>query len=365
MASQKLMILFYDMGLGGIQKKIIDISRYISEKHPKISIVICLIEKKGAFLNEVPKNVTVESPPFLLGRLNFLWLIIWLAWQNFKHNPHVILSYSSFSSIRLILSQKIIFWKKTPIIIGEDITTSIHTLRTEKEPKKCFDDIKKYYPLASKILVQTIAQKRDLEQIIGRKYSSKIIVSPNWLPLSFPSKNTQTLSRHTDIIFIGRIDQQKNLSRFVKIISLLTKDFPNIKVKIVGDGFQFEDIKSLVKKQKLQNNISLYHFTDNPSKFYLDSKIFLLTSDYEGFPLTIMEAISCGCYPIINNLQEIKPFFKDYSKEFTFNNNLEAVKLIKKALLFPHQSHLSFYQQKIAKDQLGLIAKYVDLTLYT
>lgn len=362
--TKKLVIIFHDMALGGIQRKIIDIIDFVQKKYPDFKITICLRRSKGIFLEKIPANVSVVSPSldFHLAHFDTVWFSLWMIYAMFKINPTHILSFMDLCSIASLNALKIIFWRK-PIkfIIGEDILTSKFIQTENKVPQIRLKLIKLFYPKADKILVQTKVQKHDLIKILGKKNSSKIIVSPNWLPLDFPPKLSSNKKRPVDILFVGRLEPQKNLPKLISIVKQVSKKFPNLKVKIIGSGSQLIKIKKIIKKQNLNRTISILPATLHPEKFYQTSKIFLLTSDFEGFPLTLMEAISCGCYPILNNIPEVKQFFDKNSKQIIFDQNKTAAKLINNILSDKEQTTcLSYYQQKIIKFQNQNISKYIS-----
>ena len=353
-------IVFNDMGLGGIQRKIIDIISYTQNNYPNTSVILCLQRRKGIFLKQIPKNVTIINPPFETPRFNNLWFIFWLVFVFHKYHPTHILSFMDLSSIPSLIALKFLPLQKPKLTIGEDILTSKYVY-IESFPKIRLKLIKKFYPQANSILVQTPIQKNDLHQIIGN--SNNVVVSPNWLPLAFPPKNTDKSKKDIDILFIGRIESQKNLQKFVQIIKMVSLDFPKIKAVIVGQGSESKAIKSLINKLELQKNIKIYPITSNPQKFYLRSKIFLLTSDYEGFPLTLLEAISCGCYPIINNIPEIRKFFDRQPDNFIFNNTAQATKKITTQIPNTNYEQLKYYQDKIIKSQSENISLFVKKCL--
>jgi len=100
-----------------------------------------------------------------------------------------------------------------------------------------------------------------------------------------------------DLIFVGRLNYQKNLPLLVESVRLLSEEYPKIRVCIVGGGVEQKNIQRLVEKYGLNGN---FHFTgelrDKKKVFehMKSSRIFVLPSRLEGFPLTIVEANACG-----------------------------------------------------------------------
>ena len=204
-------------------------------------------------------------------------------------------------------------------------------------------------------------QKIDLENIIFKSLpNKKIVISPNWLPLDFPPPQIISQKyRHIDILFVGRIDDQKNLPLFLKIVSLVKKDLSNIVVKIVGDGNDKVKVKKLINKLSLENNIEIIKPTLNTTHYYSNSKIFLLTSNYEGFPLTLLEAISCGCLPVVRDIPEISQFFNTNRSKIIFNNSAEASKIIINLIKDHNPAYLKPYLKIILKNQQKHISDYI------
>lgn len=115
-----------------------------------------------------------------------------------------------------------------------------------------------------------------------------------------------------DIIFVGRLTYQKNPHLVIKSINLLKKKFPKIKACLIGDGEERVEIEKLIKKLNLEKNIEIKGKINDRKEIFRNlkaSKIFVLPSRLEGFPLTIIEANACGI-PVIttktewNNVEE-------------------------------------------------------------
>jgi len=357
---QKLIIIFYDLDLGGIQKKIIDLVNYLNQKYPQIQVTLLLQHKRGIFLNQVPKNISIITPLFH-HKPDFIFFTLWLIKQFFKLNPNTLLTFMDNSANASIIASKLIFWHHPKIIIGEDILTS-KQISKESYSKIRFKLIKKLYPKADKILVQTLIQKKDLSKVIGNQFSSKIEVSPNWLPLEYSIQKPKK-QKNIDILFVGRFDSQKNLPEFLKIITMIYKNQRKINVYMIGNGPEIKKIKKESKTLKLP--IRFIKSTPNVKQFYNRTKIFLLTSNYEGFPLTILEALSCECFPVIKNIKETSLFFDKYSSNIIYKNPTQAVKLINNYLKSPlsFSKIITYYQNKVTFQQKQNFIKYINFIL--
>lgn len=102
-----------------------------------------------------------------------------------------------------------------------------------------------------------------------------------------------------DAIFLGRIAYPKNPQRLIRIARLVVREMSDFKLAIVGSGDQLEEIKSLAREYGIQNNIDFKGFMSNPYKILCDSKVLIMTSDWEGTPMVALEAMAIGI-PIVS-----------------------------------------------------------------
>ena len=112
--------------------------------------------------------------------------------------------------------------------------------------------------------------------------------------------------KKNEVLLVGRFDEvSKRISYSIKSWGLI--DHKNWKFKIVGFGKDEMLYQNLVKDLQIKN-IS-FEGKQNPIKYYADAKIFLMTSLFEGWPMTLLEALQMGCVPVVmdsfGSLQEI------------------------------------------------------------
>jgi len=122
-----------------------------------------------------------------------------------------------------------------------------------------------------------------------------------------------------DLIYVGRLNYQKNLELLINSINLIKKQTPNIKICIIGDGEEKNKLINLTKELSLTKNFEFKgEIKDKQKVFQLlkSSKIFVLPSRLEGFPLTIIEANAAGL-PIITTRTK----YNNTSEYITNNEN--------------------------------------------
>lgn len=101
---------------------------------------------------------------------------------------------------------------------------------------------------------------------------------------------------NNNILWVGRFSKEKNPVEAIKIIKKVNETIPDIKLLMVGKGE--ENIMETVKKEIVENHlervVELCGFHKDVTPFYKNSSIFLSTSMYEGFPITVAEYQSFG-----------------------------------------------------------------------
>lgn len=105
---------------------------------------------------------------------------------------------------------------------------------------------------------------------------------------------------------VARFRPQKRVDRWVEAASVIHKKNPNIKFLMVGDGPDDEMLRKKIGQHNLTGIIELPGKLTDTYSAYKKIDIFLLTSDFEGLPLALLEAMSCGCIPVVSNVGGIK-----------------------------------------------------------
>lgn len=106
-----------------------------------------------------------------------------------------------------------------------------------------------------------------------------------------------SLEKDNLALFVGRIDENKSVSRIIDVWNMLKSCNSEWTLRIIGDGAQLQNVKRKVSTYKLCN-VEFLGFQD-PLTSYKKAKILFLTSDFEGVPLVVMEAMNNSCVPIV------------------------------------------------------------------
>jgi glycosyltransferase involved in cell wall biosynthesis len=111
--------------------------------------------------------------------------------------------------------------------------------------------------------------------------------------LSFEPQEISTCTEKR-VIAVGRLDFQKKFDRLVEIWALVNKECPEWRLDIFGQGPDKESLLKQIHSLGLNKVITIYPPTKKIGEEYQKSSVFVMTSTYEGLPMTLLEAISYG-----------------------------------------------------------------------
>ena len=107
-------------------------------------------------------------------------------------------------------------------------------------------------------------------------------------------------NQNCDLIFVGRLVEQKNPQRFIRLVALLKeKGFTDVKAWMLGSGELEAECRQLIESCSLQNNVELKGFQKNPYPYISHARLLCMTSRWEGFGLVLLEANILGV-PVIS-----------------------------------------------------------------
>ncbi|NCB48033.1 MAG: glycosyltransferase [Clostridia bacterium] len=190
------------------------------------------------------------------------------------------------------------------------------------------------------------------KQVEKKSVILKNVISANELE----SKVKQDLKHYkNDVIFLGRLSEPKNPLYLLEILKLAVEKNKVLNCSIIGDGELRQQCEEFIKINKLEKNIKLYGFLSNPYKILKDSKVMLMSSEYEGTPMCALESIALGV-PIVSTATDgLVDLIKIGKTGYIYKSKEEAVKYIFKILKNP---------SKYKKDCLTYSKKINNLNRY-
>lgn len=136
------------------------------------------------------------------------------------------------------------------------------------------------------------------KRFLPAKFHNKItsIVNPNTFAIDYkPDLN----KKENMVLWIGRMyNAQKNATGFIDIWREFSSKHPDWKAVMLGDGIDMKTIKQYAESRGVEN-LKIMGNVNNIDDYYKKASILCMTSTYEGWPMTLNEAMSFGCVPVI------------------------------------------------------------------
>lgn len=251
------------------------------------------------------KNMRIN----FINKYDFYYVSLIGSIKNNLANEHI--NYIGVKSINLVELNKVIKNIKPDIIHAHDFTTSVICSLVSPQNITLISHIHNNPPFIKSCNIRSL-----LYLLTVKRYSKILCVSKSiqdeyfFMPKGFLKKikvvknpmdfnqinlkidKNSNSSRSYDLIFIGRLCEQKNPLKFIQIVSNLVEKKQNLKVAIIGDGELAEEVMTEIEKKHLNEIIEYMGFLENPYNILLNSKILCMTSTWEGFGLVAFEALS-------------------------------------------------------------------------
>ena len=136
------------------------------------------------------------------------------------------------------------------------------------------------------------------ECFTGIKQHPKLIVQQNPITINTDNCDVDISAKSNEIVYVGRINHyQKRISRVIETWALIENEHPEWCLKIVGDGEDRSAVENLCTMLGLQR--VYFEGFQRPIEYYKRASILMLTSEYEGFGLVLVEGMSLGVIPVV------------------------------------------------------------------
>lgn len=197
-------------------------------------------------------------------------------------------------------------------------------------------NLEMYFPkssFAANYLYQKPTKLVCVSEAIEKKVADKFHlknVSTIYNPIVFPERIAQKPEGIPDnyILFFGRLEEEiKNFTLLLNTFSISKVYEKGIKLLIIGDGSDKDYILSKIKELQLQDFVQILPFQKNITLYIQYAKCSILTSRFEGFPMSIVESLAAGT-PVISVDCETGPreiIQNNYNGLLVENHNLNAL----------------------------------------
>lgn len=284
----KIIYLTASLGSGGAERVVSLLANKMVERGHQVEI-ICLKFNDVYYQTDSRVKVTLAMQQ----TQNRLTEVFWLRKYLKKQNPDVVIPFTEGVYCFTILS-----------LLG----TGIPIIASERLDPAAMSPIRKVLkrlllPYADWLVVQTQSIKEYFPESIQKKTS--IIYNPvneESLSPALPLRE----GRQNRIISVGRLYPQKNQAMMIRAFAKVADEFSDWQLIIFGEGPLRAELEFLVSSFKLQDRVLLPGRTEYVIEELRKSKIFCMSSDYEGMSNSMIEAICVGLPIVTTDVSGVK-----------------------------------------------------------
>lgn len=138
-------------------------------------------------------------------------------------------------------------------------------------------------------------QNREQEEFFPESYRSRMYIVPNPVAGKFRDcRKEQYAPRLTKICALGRLHTQKNFPLLIAAVQENRKAHPGIRLEIYGEGEERASLENRIARENLSGACALMGRTSQVEAVLRETDLFVLSSDYEGMPNALIEAMAMG-----------------------------------------------------------------------
>lgn len=286
---KRIALFINSLQKGGSERVMVNLAEYLhARKYDVILVTQYKREKEYDICPEI-RRVYSEPEETLLqgGRIrNFCTRFRTLReiWKAYK--PDVILAFLGKNNLMAIATSMFLPVKTAVSVRGEP------TMEYEGRLMQLL--AKALFRFADGVVLQT----GQVFQFFPKAVRKKSVLLPNPLNPQFVNRR-YTGARENMIVAAGRLDENKNHAMLIHAFAKLAAEFPNMKLVIYGEGDLHAQLEALAAEKGLSDRILLPGSVADVADKICKARVFVLTSNTEGMPNSILEAMALGI-PVVS-----------------------------------------------------------------
>lgn len=297
---KKILFIHSSLGGGGAERVLIDILKNIDTDSFQVDLL--LIYGTGVYMKDIPANINYIGCLYEKKRPFGKWFVARL------HLGHLF----ECREIRRVMKGRyydtiVSFMENGPLKYHGFITDKaqnnvswVHTDLLNNHYSRCSflsdNHEKKIYQKMNTIVFVSDTALNNFQKLFNlRNVNMKVIHNPiDAVRIQNRSLEESVPKIKFTLCAVGRICPQKRYDRLLHAVKILYDKGCDITVNILGTGYMEAEIKKMCSSLNLDTIVNFLGFKENPYPYIKNSDVFCLSSDTEGYPTVVCEAIVLG-----------------------------------------------------------------------
>ncbi|MBA3922659.1 MAG: glycosyltransferase family 4 protein [Nostocaceae cyanobacterium] len=292
-----LVLVISSLSCGGAERSMILLAEGFMKQGYKVSVVtIAGIETDFYQLpdgaHRLALNVAKKSPSLIHSLFNNFYRLRVLKQAICSLEPDIVISFLDINNILTLIA---LINTNFTIFVSEQNNPQMHAIgRFWKILRRLS------YPLATKV----VSSSQGVDDYFDWLSKTKRAVIYNPLTAVNDNQTQIDLIKSIDfskkwIVAMGRLTYQKGFDILLTAFHKIANKYPDWQLLILGEGELRSDLENEIKNLDLTERVMLPGRIDNPFPLLRLSKLFVLSSRFEGFGNVLIEAMACGL-PVIS-----------------------------------------------------------------
>lgn len=266
---------------GGAERVVCNIANYLSAAGHKVDILTMSETEAAEVLREDIRHIALLSKAERgLSPVNNLKRIARLGKYMKRQNVDAYVVFLPRTTMLMLSLRKL---TKAPIVVSERVDPSTYSPKTQKALRRIASKASGYVFQTDEVAAWYASSlKAAPYEVIPNA------INPAFIRPAYEGERDQT------VVGVGRFSQQKNFALLIRAFAKVAPKFPEHKLVIYGQGGLLESYESLAKELGVADRVEFPGFaTDMPAQLE-KAGMFVLSSDFEGMPNALMEAMASG-----------------------------------------------------------------------
>lgn len=290
---KRIALLAANLNGGGAERSLVNLGIGLTELGHEVEFV--LFQKEGPYLSLVPPSAKIVDLQIHHARESLPKLI-----RYFRANrPDAIFSILDHVNVVAVMGQMI---SRVPTRVCVSIRSTLSRESAAMGRKKKIEMwlASKLYPKAHKVIAVSEGVANDTAQFlrISPDHIEVLynpVITPDFLETfrQLPDHPWLLKKELPVVIGVGRLTLAKDFDVLIEAFSEVIKVIPS-RLIIFGEGEDRAKLEALIKSKGIEGSISLPGFTLNPYAAMSACDVFVLSSQFEGLPGALIQAMACG-----------------------------------------------------------------------
>jgi len=287
----RLVFVIYSLQAGGAERVLSIMANYWSGKSQKITVITLDDGSKPSFydidsrIQQVSLDVAAASKNGIAGILNNFRRLYKLRSAIRAAQPDTIISFMTETNVLTLIAT---FGLRMPVVVTE------HTDPWTGPVGDIWSKLRlRLYPRASRVVVLNERAR----EYFDKSPDIRTMVMPNPVVIETDKKtgdlDNEVTSEHF-IVAMGRLSREKCFDLLIRAYSRVAAEYSDWNLVIMGEGPERESLEALRDELGLNDRVILPGAVKTPHVVLKRADMFVSSSELEGFPMALCEAMACG-----------------------------------------------------------------------